>query len=101
MRACACSYALAKTDGLAVRKISAIPGPGFLCVRAWGKRVQNHSKPVCGMGKRWQILRLSRLRKAVTWAPQSTPCVQEKSINYAQQILPAAHKISRAVHRDV
>jgi len=63
---------------MAARKTSAIPGPGFLCAQAWGQLVQNHGKPVCSMGKRWQIFELSRLRKAVIWGNTiHTLCTRE------------------------
>jgi len=40
--------------------------------------VQNRGKPVCSMGKRWQIFELSRLRKAVIWGNTiHTLCTRE------------------------
>jgi hypothetical protein len=60
------------------KEVSAIPGPGLLCARLWGQLVQNHGKPVCCMGKKWQILDPSRLRKAVTWGNTiHTLCTKE------------------------
>src|SRR5215469_6567412 len=84
MRGCACSYALAKANVMAARKTSAIPDQVFSVHKPGDNLCRTMANLCAAWGKGGRFSSCHACARPSSGATQSTPCVQEKSINHAQ-----------------